>query len=112
LSAGGTDGGDAGGEFVEIGFSDDDGTGFAEFADLEGVGGGSEACERQGTGSGGDVGGAVVVFEDDGDAVERAAGAFGGAFAVESFGVVEGVGVEGDECVETGAFLVEGLYAV
>ena len=35
-----------------------------------------------------------------------------GAFAVESFGVVEGVGVEGDECVETGAFLVEGLYAV
>lgn len=93
LAEGGTDGGDAGGEFVEVGLGDEDGTGVAEFLHLEGVGIGGEPEEGERAGGSGHVAGGVVVLDDDGDAVEGAAGTAGFAFAIESFGFGEGGGV-------------------
>ena len=82
-------------EFGEGGFSEDDGSGGSEIGGDDGVGGWGVVEEDFGTGGGvHGGGGADVVFEVEGDAVERAEGLAGGAGAIGGGGFFEGAGVE------------------
>src|SRR6202035_3205365 len=80
-------GGYAVGEFVEIGFAEEDGAGFFELGPDYGVMQRDKIFQNFGAGGGADVLRVDVVFEGDGNAVERAAVAM--AFAAagsEEFG--------------------------
>ncbi len=86
------------GPFGEICFTEDDRAGGAKSLGDGGIFRRSEAEHGEGAGGGGHfVGGAEVVLDEDGDAVERAAEAFGRLFGVKSGGDGEGVGIEFDD---------------
>ena len=64
--------GDAVGEFVEIGFADEDGAGIFERGDDGGVFERKKIAKKFGAAGGAKAGGVEIVFQRDGDAVERA----------------------------------------
>ncbi len=100
--------GDAIGEFVHVGFAEEDGAGGGEFFGDGGVGGGEVVLEEQGAEGGADTFSFEDVFEGDGDAVEGAAGEADGEFAVGLVGLGEGVvGGDGEEGVEAGVVLLD-----
>ena len=87
---GGIFGRGAHGEFVEVGFAEDDGAGGFEFFDDGGVVGGAEVFEHFGGAGGGAEGGAHVVFDGDGDTGEEAEGLAFGAGGIDGGGFFEG----------------------
>ena len=110
-SAGGMAGADIG-PFAGIGFGENYGAGLAEFLRDERIFGGLRADEGQGAGGGAHAVVSInIIFDQDGDAVERAAGTFFFAFFVEGFGDGEGVGIGFDDAVDGGAVFVYGVYA-
>src|SRR4029077_19404336 len=90
------------GPFAEVGFAENHGAGLAESLDDERIFrrlGSADQGQRAGGGHH-LVGGVDVVFDDDGDAVERTAGALVFAFTVKRVGDLEGVGIQFDDAVD------------
>jgi len=106
---GGVFGGGAHGEFIEVGFSEDDGAGGFEFIDDGGVVGGVEVFEHFGGAGGCAEGGAHVVFDGDGDAGEEAEGLALGAGGIDGGGFFEGtIGEDAIVCMQIGIQAIDG----
>ena len=96
------------GPLAEIGFAEDEGAGLTEAARDAGIVRGGEACKRERAGGGHHaIGGANIVLDEDRDAVERAARAFGFPLGVELIGDAEHLGIELDHAVQRGAGFID-----
>ena len=104
-----SDGRDAVRQLVQVGFPDDHGAGIAQLFHHERVASGLKALQRERTAGCRHVGRRVVVFDGDGDPVQRPADAARAPLRVERIGDLERPWIERDERVQLGPLLIVGL---
>ncbi len=96
------------GPLAQVGLADDDGAGGAQLRSHVGVAFGPHAGQRQRTGGRAHaVAGGDIVFQQDGDAVQRTAHAPGGTLAVHLQRQLERFGIDLDDGVDARAGLVD-----
>ena len=103
---------DPDGEFHQVRLAEQHRAGGAEFRGNERITAGRGACQTDRSRAGRQVLSVVIVFEDDGDAVQRTAGTFRLALLIERGGFRSGSRVQPDQRVEDGALLIVGCDPV